>query len=158
MVSRVCSVSVWTTYFLTTHISPPFALQPQSCAPSNATGWYVNFDGKIWLAKSKTPGRYGIGGPYQDLKIILQPDSKSQPWEGLQGTDSMFVYNLKGKDNVYLGFYGRANTQSTWKAQDNKWFVGLATANSLEGPWVRAHNNPVNLNNARSGIHAHSKQ
>jgi len=109
-------------------------------APSNSSGWYVAYDGQVLLAVSTVAGIGGLGGPYKDIGVILAPDKNSQHWEGLQGTDSFFIYRAKSK---YYGFYGSATTQYF----DNrlKWQVGLAQASSITGPWTRLDSNPVNL-------------
>jgi hypothetical protein len=63
--------------------------------PNDDGGWYVNYDGRIIRAISQTPGPAGLKGPWKDAGIALEPDwepwkeKRSQPWEGLQGTDSM---------------------------------------------------------------------
>ena len=111
--------------------------------PNDGTGWYLNYEGRIWLAKSTTPGRGGIGGPYEDIGIILQPGKDSDPWEGLQGTDSFFPYKV---GDCWYAFYGSAQTQKDRNPAYPKWAVGLARADRLEGPWERlSHLNPVIL-------------
>jgi hypothetical protein len=99
-----------------------------------------NYEGRIWRAVSRKKGYGGIGGPYEDVGVILEPDANSQPWEGLQGTDSFFPYQT-GKR--WLGFYGSANTEHNPIQQ---WRVGLAEALTLAGPWTRLRDsNPVPL-------------
>jgi hypothetical protein len=121
-------------------------------APNNASGWYGNYDGKIWLAKSIQRGYRGIGGPYKDIGIILQPDKNSQSWEGLQGTDSFFIYNLPpSSGNHLMAFYGSANTQNSWPWYNGRWLVGLAKASSPLGPWTRLPSNPVEINHNFTG-------
>jgi len=100
-------------------------------APNTETKWLNNHAGTIWRAVSRVKGLRGIGGPYDDVGIILQPGPESQPWEGLQGTDSFFPY-LVGK--AWYGFYGSANTE---KLPIRAWRVGLASAPALAGPWKR---------------------
>ncbi len=109
------------------------------CAPNTKTEWRNNYEGAIWLAVSKVKGPTGIDGPYADAGVILRPDAGSQPWEGLQGTDSFFPYQV-GKR--WLGFYGSANTEHL---PLEHWRVGLAEATRLAGPWKRAGANPVNI-------------
>ncbi len=99
--------------------------------PNTKTEWFANYDGVIWRAVSEVKGRAGIGGPYRDAGIILQADKQSEPWEGLQGTDSFFPYPV---GNRWYGFYGSAQTQ--YKPV-RAWLVGLATAPQLAGPWTR---------------------
>lgn len=89
----------------------------------------LHMHGKIWRAISASAGRAGIGGPYQDVGIILQPDARSQPWEGQQGTDSFYPWRAGGK---WYGFYG---SHQHWPV--GPWLVGLAEAPALAGPWTR---------------------
>jgi len=108
--------------------------------PDTPTVWWGNFDGQIWRAVSQVKGRAGIGGPYKDVGVILKPDAESEPWEGLQGTDSIYPYRV---GDGWYGFYGSANTE---KLPIEHWRVGLAKANSLAGPWKRVPElNPVQL-------------
>jgi hypothetical protein len=111
--------------------------------PSDPTGWYENHEGKIWLARSTVPGRTGIGGPYHDLGVILQPGPDSGPWEGLQGTDSFFPYKV---GDVWYGFFGSAQTQANPNPDYPKWCVGLAKSETIRGPWTRMNDrNPIKL-------------
>lgn len=108
------------------------------CAPSTAEKWLDGHEGKIWRAASKVDGLDGWGGPYEDIGIILQPCAESQPWEGLQGTDSFFPYKA---GITWYGFYGSADTQ---KIPIKAWKVGLASAPQLAGPWKRLpEGNPI---------------
>ena len=107
-------------------------------APDTETEWRGNYEGTIWRAVSNVKGPAGIDGPYTDVGVLLRPDADSQPWEGLQGTDSFFPYQV---GNRWLGFYGSANTERKPIAH---WRVGLAEAAQLAGPWKRcAGTNPV---------------
>jgi hypothetical protein len=117
--------------------------------PNDDGGWYVNYDGRIIRAISQTPGPAGLKGPWKDAGIALEPDwepwkeKRSQPWEGLQGTDSMSPpYAVGGK---WLAFYGSAQTQNRGKNPAYKmWSVGLAEASAPTGPWKRrAEGNPM---------------
>ena len=109
-------------------------------APNTKTEWRANYEGRIWRAVSKQKGYGGIGGPYEDVGVILEPDAHSQPWEGLQGTDSFFPYQAGRR---WLGFYGSANTEHL---PVEHWRVGLAEAPALAGPWKRmSEGNPVNI-------------
>jgi hypothetical protein len=110
------------------------------CAPSTAEKWLDGHEGKIWRAVSKVGGPNGIGGPYEDVGIILQPGAESQPWEGLQGTDSFFPFKA---GVTWYGFYGSADTQ---KIPVQAWKVGLASAPQLAGPWKRfPDGNPLTI-------------
>jgi hypothetical protein len=108
------------------------------CLPNTKMQWRINSKGRIWRAISMKKGLDGIGGPYVDGGIILQPGPESEAWEGLQGTDSFFPYRV---GDVWYGFYGSANTE---KLPVKHWRVGLASAPTLAGPWKRcAELNPV---------------
>ncbi len=89
----------------------------------------LHMNGQLWRAISATPGRTGIGGPYRDAGIILQPDANSQPWEGQQGTDSFFPWQVGDR---WYAFYGSHNH---WPV--GAWPVGLAESPTLAGPWRR---------------------
>jgi hypothetical protein len=107
-------------------------------APDTDHEWLTNHEGRIWRAISQTPGREGIGGPYHDTGIVLERGKDSDPWEGLQGTDSFFPYRV---GNKWYALYGSAHTE---KLPLSLWQVGLAAAPSLAGPWNRLTNlNPV---------------
>jgi hypothetical protein len=107
--------------------------------PSTPQAYRVNYDGEIWRAVSTQPGLNGIEGPYQDVGVVLQPGPDSQPWEGIQGTDSFYPFQV---GNRWYAFYGSADPSEP----NPYWEVGLATAPDLAGPWVRlADGNPVPL-------------
>jgi hypothetical protein len=109
-------------------------------APDTSEQWLTNHEGRIWRAVSETPGEAGIGGPYKDVGIVLQRGKDSDPWEGLQGTDSFFPY--KAGDHWY-SLYGSAHTE---KLPLSSWQIGLATAASLAGPWKRCSEwNPLKV-------------
>lgn len=107
-------------------------------APNTAHQWLTNHEGRIWRAVSKVKGPGGIDGPYEDAGIILQRDKDSDSWEGLQGTDSFFPYQVGKK---WYAFYGTGHTE---KLPISLWQVGLAWAQELTGPWKRCSNlNPL---------------
>ena len=93
--------------------------------------------GRIWRCESTVEGINGIGGPYKDMGIIMEPGLDSQPWEGRQGVASFFPYKVGDK---YFGFYSGAYPFESWadypKKSGKGWFVALAESNSLEGPWT----------------------
>ncbi|WNH09431.1 hypothetical protein [Thalassobellus suaedae] len=103
--------------------------------------------GRIWRCESVVDGIEGIGGPYKDVGIIIEPGLNSEPWEGRQGVASFFPYNV-GEDK-WLGFYSGAYPFKTWDDYPKKtgkgWFVALAESNSLEVLWKRldASINPI---------------
>ncbi|MGA3031941.1 MAG: hypothetical protein ABSD70_01575 [Terracidiphilus sp.] len=107
-------------------------------APDTAQEWLTNHEGRIWRAVSKAHGPGGIGGPYRDAGIVLERGKDSDSWEGLQGTDSFFPYQVGGK---WYALYGSAHTETL---PISSWQVGLASAPSLAGPWRRCTQlNPV---------------
>ena len=109
-------------------------------APDTSKEWLTNHEGRIWRAVSKVKGPGGIDGPYEDVGIILQRGKDSDPWEGLQGTDSFFPYPV---GNRWYAFYGTGHTE---KLPISLWQVGLAWAPSLAGPWKRCTQlNPLNI-------------
>lgn len=107
-------------------------------APSNASGWFWNFHGQIVSAVSTADGPEGIGGPYKDVGIVLRPDSASQSWEGLQGTDSISPPYLLRDNLTWAAFYGSAQTQHAATRPHNlSWYTGLVTTSVLGDPFLR---------------------
>ncbi|QYM79001.1 hypothetical protein K0B96_17115 [Horticoccus luteus] len=86
-------------------------------------------NGRIWRAISTIAGRAGVGGPYRDVGIVLQPDAESEPWEGQQATDSFYPWRVGAQ---WYSFYGGHNY-----VPPGPWPVGLAQAPALAGPWKR---------------------
>jgi hypothetical protein len=119
--------------------SDPQDRNPYLEIPANPNpGIFYNYGGSIWRAVSQTRGPHGIGGPYKDAGIILKPGPESEFWEGIQGTDSFFPYQVEGK---WYGFYGSRHCETL---PVKAWQVGLASAPDLSGPWTRvAELNPV---------------
>jgi len=97
----------------------------------------VTGKGFILRFQSTVVGRDGIGGPYKELGVIMQPDKESQIWEGWQGVATFNPFQVsKGK---WLAFYGSAAGKNP-----EGWLVGLASAPALSGPWKRLpEGNPV---------------
>ena len=111
-------------------------------APDTSQQWLTNHEGRIWRAVSATRGEEGIEGPYQDVGIVLQRGKDSDPWEGLQGTDSFFPYRVGER---WYALYGSAHTETL---PLSLWQVGLAKAANLAGPWVRCTEmNPLKVEN-----------
>src|SRR5699024_5504470 len=48
--------------------------------------------GRIWHTVSEKKGIEGIGGPYKDSGIVIEPGLNSQLWEGRQGVQSFFPF------------------------------------------------------------------
>jgi hypothetical protein len=102
--------------------------------------------GRIWRCESVKEGIDGIGGPYRDIGIIMEPGLDTQLWEGRQGVDSFFPYQV---GDEWLAFYGGAypfRQREDYPRKSKKaWYVGLAKAPTPEGPWTRMDTtvNPV---------------
>ncbi len=100
-------------------------------APNTAAQFLSNHGGEIWRAVSTEHGAGGIGGPYKDVGVVLRPGAESEPWEGLQGTDSFFPYRV---GRHWYALYGSARTE---RLPIEYWLVGLAEAPDISGPWKR---------------------
>lgn len=108
--------------------------------PNNDTASFVNHAGRIWRAESQVSGYEGLGGPYKDLEIVMTPEIDGDPWEGLQGVDSYYVFEV---GNNFYALYGSCNTQ---KLPVDSFRIGLASAPSMAGPWKRmSDKNPLQL-------------
>lgn len=94
--------------------------------------------GRIWRCESIVEGIEGIGGPYKDIGIVIEPGLDSQWWEGRQGVASFFPYKV---ENGWLSFISGAFpfiNKGDYPDKGGKgWFVGLAKSEKLEGPWTR---------------------
>jgi hypothetical protein len=107
--------------------------------PNTKEQFFKNHDGRIVRSISEKKGMSGIGGPYKDLGVIMKPDSETQEWEGPQGVDSFFPWEVNGK---WYAFYGSAKT--TFPVSD--WLAGLASSPTIGGPWKRLPTgNPTKL-------------
>ncbi|MBM3746639.1 MAG: hypothetical protein FJW34_12655 [Acidobacteria bacterium] len=100
-------------------------------APGTGGQFMLNHKGEIWRSVSEKPGRDGIGGPYKDVGVMMHPGPDSDPWEGLQGTDSFFPYRVGQR---WYALYGSARTETV---PISYWLVGMASAPALGGPWKR---------------------
>lgn len=102
--------------------------------------------GRIWRAESEQEGIGGIGGPYHDKGIIMEPGLDTQLWEGRQGVAFFCPFPV---DSSWMGFYGGAYPYAKREDYPDKtgqgWYVGLARASTPEGPWTRMDTtvNPV---------------
>ena len=113
-----------------------FYVAYRSGDPNKGEELAFDYAGRIWRAKSVIPGKKGIGGPYADMEIVLQPDENSQAWEGQQAVAAFNPYRV---GDVWYAFYDG----HTHKPKGN-WPVGLATAPSLNGSWKRMPEGKVN--------------
>jgi hypothetical protein len=117
-----------------------FTYVAYKCKPDTKEQFLNNYEGRIWMAKSEVPGKRGIGGPYKDVGIIMEPGPGSDEWEGLQGTDSFYAFRAGGS---WLAFYGSAKTE---RLPMSFWGVGLARSDDLQGPWTRlSERNPTDF-------------
>ena len=102
--------------------------------------------GRIWRCESVVEGIEGIGGPYRDCGIVIEPGLDSQLWEGRQGVASFFPYQVGDK---WYGFISGAYPYQTkadypFGGKPTHWYVGLAEADNLEGPFTRMKEiNPI---------------
>lgn len=102
--------------------------------------------GRIWRCESEVEGIEGIGGPYRDCGIVIEPGLDSQLWEGRQGVASFFPYQVGDK---WYGFISGAYPYKTkedypFGGKPTHWYVGLAEADNLEGPFTRMKEiNPI---------------
>gem|GEM_PF-316444 len=110
------------------------------CRPNTREQFLNNYEGRIWQARSVVRGEEGLGGPYEDLGVIMEPGPLADPWEGLQGSDSFFPFRAGSK---WLAFTGSAQTGNIF---DGFWGNGLALAPALTGPWIRlSRRSPVDF-------------
>lgn len=102
--------------------------------------------GRIWRCESVVEGIEGIGGPYRDCGIVIEPGLDSQLWEGRQGVASFFPYQVGDK---WYGFISGAYPYKTkadypFGGKPTHWYVGLAESDNLEGPFTRMKEiNPI---------------
>lgn len=98
-----------------------------------------DYEGRIWRAKSVKQGSDGIGGPYADMGIVLEPDKNSQSWEGQQAVACFSPYKV---GNTWYSMYDGHN-----HVPRGSWPTGLAFAPELNGPWMRMPEgvNPIPL-------------
>ena len=112
-----------------------------NAAPSTPEQMRLNMNGKIVRSVSETSGREGIHGPFTDVGIVLDSENPDA-WEGLQGTDSFYPYQV---GDAWHAFYGSARTE---KKPVEHWLVGYAKSEStsIAGPWKRqSDRNPSTL-------------
>jgi hypothetical protein len=93
--------------------------------------------GRIWRCESTVEGIEGIGGPYKDIGIVIEPGLDSQWWEGRQGVASFFPYKVGDRWLSFIsGAYPFVEGGYPFKSSRG-WYVGLAESDKLEGPWTR---------------------
>lgn len=143
----------WNLFYVGYRAEPEGSPYPPKLAPADTNPYlehpdpehlgkhiFYNSSGVILRAVSRVKGLQGIGGPYDEAGIVLKPGPDSQPWEGIQGTDSFFPYRAGGK---WYGFYGSCHCESL---PVKGWQVGLASSPTLAGPWTRVEGlNPILL-------------
>ena len=122
-------------------------------APSNASGWLSNYHGIIFQRAATARDDAGLDSDFGDSgdwrnadTVLFSPDDFSVcgPWphpcQGLQGTDSMYAYELS--DGTWAALVGTSHqeTPDPWPIPGGgKWPVSHATAPSLSGPWTRTN-------------------
>lgn len=122
-------------------------------------------DGAIYRLVSQTAGPAGVAGPYpkENASIILDLEGaggSSAFWEGTakdQGDDSFFPWRLD--NGTWVGFFGvHDKTGDAGKTPADPtgtrtWKVGLASSESLAGPWKRLNSlNPSEYIETPEGI------
>lgn len=97
--------------------------------------------GRIWRCESESEGIEGIGGPYRDTGIIMEPGLDSQLWEGRQGVASFYPFKVENGWNAFISGAFPFETKEDYplRGGTNKkaWHVGLAKSGTMEGPWTR---------------------
>ena len=97
--------------------------------------------GRIWRCESEKEGLEGIGGPYRDMGIMIEPGLDSQLWEGRQGVASFFPYKVDKGWNAFISGAYPYETRADYPLKGGEkrkvWAVGLAESENLEGPWKR---------------------
>ena len=102
--------------------------------------------GRIWRCESEVEGIEGIGGPYRDCGIVIEPGLDSQLWEGRQGVASFYPYQVGDKWYAFISGAYPYQTKEDYplRGRPTHWYVGLAQADDLEGPWTRMKElNPI---------------
>ena len=89
----------------------------------------IDHNGVVGRMRSKVDGKEGIDADYEKIDIIFTPNQESMAWEGQQGTDSFFTYQVGKK---WYAIYGSRN-----HIPPSPWLVGLAQAPALEGKYKR---------------------
>ena len=102
--------------------------------------------GRIWRCESEVEGIEGIGGPYRDCGIVIEPGLDSQLWEGRQGVASFYPYQVGDKWYAFISGAYPYQTKEDYplRGRPTHWYVGLAQSDDLEGPWTRMKElNPI---------------
>lgn len=91
----------------------------------------MDYEGTARRAVSQVAGRNGIGGPYKDAGVAMAPGGRNAAaWEGQQGLDSFFPYQV---GNKWVTLHGSHNHFPV-----SPWQVAVATAKSLDSStWTR---------------------
>ncbi|WP_230280933.1 hypothetical protein [Croceicoccus sp. Ery15] len=94
-------------------------------------GLNLDYEGTARRAVSQTPGKAGIGGPYEDVGVAMAPGGPDAAvWEGQQGLDSFFPYKV---GDQWVALHGSHNHFPA-----SPWQVGVATGSSLtSSEWTR---------------------
>lgn len=90
----------------------------------------MDYEGAIHRAVADMPGKAGISGRFTDAGVVMKPDAGSTRWEGQQGVDSFFPYQV---GDTWVALHGSHN-----HIPPSPWLVGVATADSLTSThWKR---------------------
>ncbi|KAL1529264.1 hypothetical protein AB1Y20_000218 [Prymnesium parvum] len=142
--------ATWGPLFLWDAASARWALSYVSYRSGghNFSGWTTNWDGRVRFRYAGVPHDAGLDSDFGDSgkwqeedQTLLEPDTLGEPWppcQGLQGTDSMYPYQLA--NGSWAAIVGTSHQESSWKPRrqgEGKWPVSLATAPKLAGPWTR---------------------
>lgn len=160
----------WGPFLLWDPTSSRWALSYVSYRSGGAPfpGWSTNWDGQIFFTYAPVTGDAGLDSDFGDSgdwrstdRMLLGPEPLGPPWppcQGLQGTDSMYPYQLA--DGTWAALVGTSHQEASWRPValgEGKWFVSLATAPTLNGPWTRhnPHSRPadapcVNISNGHT--------
>jgi hypothetical protein len=109
-----------------------------------------NMTGRILHLQSSAPGVDGIGGPFEEIGWV-ELSGEPDPWEGPAAIVSFFPFLT---DSGWTAFYGSNSApefidplslpQHDTEAPSIRFFVGLASAAGIQGPWTRmSARNPV---------------
>lgn len=98
---------------------------------SRGEGLNMDYEGTARRAVSQVAGIDGIGGPFKDAGIAMAPGGKDAAmWEGQQGLDSFFPYQV---GNKWVALHGSHNHFPV-----SPWQVGVATGKSMDSSvWTR---------------------
>jgi hypothetical protein len=106
-----------------------------------ANRWNITWrgNGAVFRYASDQTGDEGINGNYSEVSQIIPPYLCTKIWWYTKYPDS-FSKIFKAANGQYYAFVGNAfigNGKVSKPGGDWNWYVGLATAKSIDGPWYR---------------------